>query len=129
MLTDDRRLPWQMSCAICLAEKFRDGGSPSPVRKPRTLPTSRNPENRNNLVLDWLSRDFDVFIGNVNVNFRSNAKLSFEVDSRLNLKTNSGNDSPRITRLEIVDVHAVAVGFLANGMAGPMRELFAKTCA
>ena len=79
--------------------------------------------------MDWLPGDFDVFIGNVNVDFRSNAKFSFEVNSRLNRKTNPGNDTPRIARLEIVDVDAITVGFFANRMAGPMRELFAETCA
>src|SRR5207244_10109714 len=63
-----------------------------------------------------------------NVNFRSNAKLSFEVNSRLDRKTNSRNDTPRIARLEIVDVNAIAMRFLADGMTGAMRELFAKTC-
>src|SRR4029077_9704392 len=91
--------------------------------------TRRGFQNRDYLRLNWLSRDFDVFIGNVNVNFRANAKFSFEINPGLDGKTNSRNDSPRITRLEVVDVNAIAVGFLANRVTGAMRELFAKTCA
>ena len=79
--------------------------------------------------MDWLPGDFDVFIRDVNVNFGSNAKFSFEINPGLNRKTNSRNDAPRIARFEIVDVNAIAVGFFANGMAGAMRELLAKTCA
>src|SRR6266498_4181459 len=91
--------------------------------------TSPSLQDRDDLRLDWLPCDFDVFIRNVNVNFGSNTKLSFEIDSGLNRKTNAGNDAPRIARLEIVDVNAVAVCFFADGMAGPMCELFAKTCS
>ncbi len=40
-------------------------------------------QDRDDLRLDWLPGDFDVFIRNVNVNFGSNAKLSFEIDSGL----------------------------------------------
>src|ERR1700757_593083 len=91
--------------------------------------TRRRFQNRDYLRLNWLSRDFDVFIGNVNVNFRSNAKFSFEINPGLDGKTNSGNDSPRVTRLEVIDVDAIAVRFFADRMARPMCELFAKTCA
>ena len=79
--------------------------------------------------MDWLPGDFDILIRNVNVNFGSNTKLSFEIDSGLDRKTNAGNDTPRIARLEIVDVDAIAMSFFANGMAGPMGKLFPKTCA
>src|SRR5438552_3693079 len=40
-------------------------------------------QDRDDLRLDWLPGDLDVFIRNVNVNFGSNAKLSFEINSRL----------------------------------------------
>src|SRR6266513_2050740 len=86
-------------------------------------------QDRNDFCLDGLSGDFDVFVRNVDVDLRSNAELSFEVNSRLDRKTNAGNDTPRIARLEIVDVDAIAVSFFANGMAGAMRELFPETCA
>ena len=79
--------------------------------------------------MDWLTGDFDVFVRNIDVDLRSNAELSFEVNSWLNRKTNSGNDSPRIARLEVVDVDAITVSFFANRMAGPMCELFAETRA
>src|SRR5206468_4704692 len=85
-------------------------------------------QDRNDFCLDGLSGDFDVFVRNVNVNFGSNAEFSFEVNAGLDGKTNSGNDRPRIARLEIVDVDAVTVGFFANRMAGAMCELFAETC-
>src|SRR6266480_3816277 len=91
--------------------------------------TSRSLQNRDDLRLDWLPGDFDVFIRNVNVNFGSHAKLSFEINSWLNRKANSRNDAPRIARLEIVDVNAVAVSFFANGMSGAMCELLSETCA
>ena len=86
-------------------------------------------QNRDDLRLNWLPGDFDVFIRNVNVDFGSNAKLSFEINPGLNRKTNSRNDAPRIAGFEIVDVDAVAVSFFANRMAGAMRELFPETCA
>ena len=76
-----------------------------------------------------MSGDFDILVRNVNINFGSNTKLAFEIDSGLDRKTNAGNDTPRITRLEIVDVDTIAVSFFANGMAGTMRKLFPKTCA
>src|SRR4029077_15054744 len=91
--------------------------------------TRRGFQNWNDLRLDWLSSDFDVFIGNVNVNFRSNAKFSFEINPGLDGKTNSGNDSPRIARLEVIDVDAITVSLFADRMPRSMRELFAKTCA
>src|SRR5215472_11092450 len=84
---------------------------------------------RDYLRLDWLPGDFDVLFRNVNVDFRSNAKLSFEVNSGLDRKADSRNHPPRIACLEIVDVDAVAVSFFANRMTGAMRELFAETCA
>src|SRR4029453_6762114 len=84
-------------------------------------------QDRDDLRLDWLPGDFDVFVRDVDVDFRAHTELSFEVNSRLNRKTNSGNDTPRIARLEIVDVDAITVSFFANRMAGPMCELFAET--
>src|SRR5882724_943830 len=86
-------------------------------------------QDRNDFCLDGLSGDFDVFVRNVDVDFRAYAELSFEVNSRLDRKTNSGNDTPRIARFEIVDVDAITVSFFTNRMAGPMSELFAETCA
>src|SRR6266513_4379372 len=86
-------------------------------------------QDRNDFCLDGLTGDFDVFVRNVDVDLRSHAELSFEVNSRLDRKTNSGNDTPRIARLEIVDVDAITMGFFANRMAGPMCELFAETRA
>jgi len=81
---------------------------------------------RNDLRLDWLAGDFDVLVGNVNVDLRSDAELSFLVNSGLDRKTNSGSDASGIARLEIIDVDAVAMGLFANGMAGAMGELFAE---
>ena len=40
-------------------------------------------QDRDDLRLNWLPGDFDVFIRNVNVNFRSNTKLSFEINAGL----------------------------------------------
>jgi hypothetical protein len=77
--------------------------------------------------LDWLAGHFDVSVGNVNVNFGADTKLCFLVNSGLDRKTNPGSDAPRVARLEIVDVDAVAVGFFANGMAGAMGELGRRT--
>ena len=86
-------------------------------------------QNRNDFRLDWLAGHFDVFVGNVNVDLRSDAELSFLVNSGLDRKTNSGSDAPGIARLEIVDINAIAVSFFADGMAGAMGELFAESCA
>ena len=84
-------------------------------------------QNRDDFRLNWLTGDFDVFVRNVNVDFRAHAKFSFEIDPRLDGKTNSGNNAARIARFEVVDVDAITVGFLANRMASPMCKLFAKT--
>src|SRR5690349_11495521 len=85
-------------------------------------------QDRNDLGLDWLAGDFDVFAGNVNVDFRSDAELPLLVNSGLDRKTDAGSDVSRIACLKIVDVDAVAVGFFANGMARAMGELFAVSC-
>src|SRR5689334_2845235 len=50
-------------------EKVRDGEMPSPARCRRALPRSRTLQDRDDLRLNWLSGDFDVFVRNVNVDF------------------------------------------------------------
>src|SRR5438067_72819 len=82
-------------------------------------------QNWDDLDLDGLAGDFDVFVADVDVDLGADAELAFLVDAWLDGKTNAGGDETRIARLEVIDVHAVAVAFLADRVAGAMGELFA----
>src|SRR5437762_13988030 len=69
-------------------------------------------QNWDNLGLNRLAGDFDVFVADVDVDLGADAELAFLVDAWLDGKTNAGGDETRIARLEVIDVHAVAVAFL-----------------
>src|SRR5204863_2372856 len=86
-------------------------------------------QNGNDLSLDRLAGDFDVFVADVDVDLGADAELAFLVDAGLDGKTNAGGNESRVARLEVVDVHAVAVAFFADRMAGAMGELLGETGA
>src|ERR671928_1673311 len=80
---------------------------------------------RNDFGLDGLARDFDVFVGDVDVDLGADAEAAFEVDAGLDGEAGAWDDAARVARLEVVDVGAVAVPLFADGVAGAVRELLA----
>src|SRR5205085_2059842 len=98
-------------------------------RSVRCQPRKQLPrfQDRHDLGLDRLAGDFDVFLADVNVDLGTDTEFAFKIDTRLDRKQNAGGDEARVARLEIIDVHAVAMAFFADGMAGAMGELLAVT--
>src|ERR1043166_4829548 len=82
-------------------------------------------QDRHDLGLDRLAGYVDVFVADVNVDLGADAEFAFEVNAGLNREENARGDEARVARLEVVDVHAVAVAFFADRMAGAMGELLA----
>src|SRR5437763_519505 len=82
-------------------------------------------QDRHDLCLDRLAGDFDGFVADVNVDFGTDPEFAFEINPRLDREENAGGDVTRVARFEVVDVHAVAVAFFADRMAGTMGELIA----
>src|SRR5688500_4407955 len=93
------------------------------------LSKSLPPEYRHDLGLDGAARHLDVTLPDVDVDLGADAELAFEVDAGLDGEGGARRDAARIPRLEVVDVRAVAVHLLADGVARAVRELLAEARA
>src|SRR5919109_1191484 len=74
-------------------------------------------EYRHDLRLYGLARHLGVALADVDVYLRADAELAFQVDARLDGEAGARDDAARIPGLEVVDVGAVAVPLLADGVA------------
>src|ERR1041384_7878378 len=86
-------------------------------------------QDRHDLGLDRLAGYVDVFVADVNVDLVTNAEFAFEINAGLNREENARGDEARVARLEVVDVHAVAMAFFADRVARAMGELLTVACA
>src|SRR5438309_1621507 len=68
----------------------------------------------NNLALDRLPRDLDIFVADVNVDFRAHAKFAGKINAGLDRETNAGCDAAGIARFKVIDVDAVPVHLFAD---------------
>ena len=107
----------------CLAALVGGGTGESRPRAGRSCWINRSPrrEDRDDLGLE-AAGDVDLAVGvDEDVDLAPDAELG-EVDARLDREAGPGQDEPLLVGLEVVHVGAVAVGLLADAVAGAVDE-------
>ena len=78
------------------------------------VPLWLSPEYRHDLCLNRLACHFNLAVADIDINLRAEAEKIRLINARLDGEAGSRNDAPRIRRLKVVNIRAVAVNLFAD---------------
>src|SRR5260370_29910996 len=100
-----------------------------PIERRRRADISSRREQRGHRRLPRPAAHFDLAAGEADVDLAANAEAPRQVDARLDGEAGVAQVAAHVVRLEVVVVHAVAVGAPAEVVAGAAQEAVAAAGA